>query len=219
MCFTVTGHVFICRIWMCVRLCFLFGSCSMNPPRMLNPAQFGNLITSAVETVLVTTRRRCKACVVFFCAWMDVGGSDVDVICDGCTGCPVPAFTKTTGLITNPRRLAGSRTSGNEQLCLVSARLVPPAVGASGLHRTPRSARYVYLFYCECIKVPRRGGPPCPPAQNGVLTSVHDRLVSISQKSRRRGGLPRPPAEAVMNVCATNTTQPSSRFMSHSGLR
>ena len=96
---------------------------------------------------------------------MDVGGIDVDVTCDGCAGYPAPAFTKTTGLITNPRRLVGSRTSGNEQLCLVFAGLIPPAVGASGLHRTPRSARYVYLFYCECIKTPRRGGPPCPPAQ------------------------------------------------------
>ena len=50
----------------------------------------------------------------FFCAWMDVGGIDVDVTCDGCAGYPVPAFTKTTGLITNLHWLAGSRTSGNE---------------------------------------------------------------------------------------------------------
>ena len=29
---------------------------------------------------------------------------------------------------------------------------------------------------------PRRGGPLCPPAQNGVLTSVYDWLASIRQK-------------------------------------
>jgi hypothetical protein len=33
---------------------------------------------------------------------------------DGCAGYPVSAFTKTTGLITDIRRVAGSRTSGNE---------------------------------------------------------------------------------------------------------
>jgi len=42
------------------------------PPRMPNPAQFGNLKTSAVEMLLVNTRRRCKACVVFFCARTNV---------------------------------------------------------------------------------------------------------------------------------------------------
>ena len=36
------------------------------PPRMQNPAQFGNLITQAIETPLVTAKRRCKAFVVFF---------------------------------------------------------------------------------------------------------------------------------------------------------
>ena len=63
---------------------------------------------------------------------MDVDG--VDVTCGGCAVYPVPAFTKTTGLITNLRGLADSRTSGNEQFCLVSAGPVPPVVGASGLH-------------------------------------------------------------------------------------
>ena len=37
------------------------------PPRMQNSAQFGNLITSAVKTLLVNARRRCTACVVFLC--------------------------------------------------------------------------------------------------------------------------------------------------------
>jgi hypothetical protein len=36
------------------------------PPQMQNPAQSGNLITSAVETPLITAKRRCQACVVFF---------------------------------------------------------------------------------------------------------------------------------------------------------
>ena len=156
----------------------------------------------------------------FFCAWMNVGGIDVDVTCDGCAGYPVLAFTKTTGLITNPHRVLGSRTSGNEQICLVSAGLVPPAVGASGLHRTPRSARYVYLFNCECIKSPRRGWPLRLPAQNGSLDSDIGRCSLLCWMPRypRRGGLPRPPAETVMNVCATNATQPICRVMSHSGL-
>ena len=74
----------------------------------------------------------------FFCARMDVGGSDVD--CGGCAVYPVPAFTKTTGLITNPRQLLGSRNRGSEQLCLISTSLAPPLVYASGLHRIPRSA-------------------------------------------------------------------------------
>ena len=34
---------------------------------MPNPAQFGNLITSAVETPTDCTRRRSKRCVVFLC--------------------------------------------------------------------------------------------------------------------------------------------------------
>ena len=46
------------------------------------------------------------------------------------------------------------------------------------------------------------------------MTGLHQ----LGKKSRRRGGLPRPPAETVMNLCATNTTQPNCRFMSHSGL-
>ena len=106
---------------------------------------------------------------------MDVDG--VDVKCGGCAVYLVPAFTKTTGLIANPRGLAGSRISGNEQLCLVSAGLVPPVVGASGLYRTPRSARYVYLFYCECIKSPRRGGLPRPP----VLTDMNVYAMNATQ--------------------------------------
>ena len=86
----------------------------------------------------------------FFYAWIDVLNAGTR---DGCTGYPVPAFTKTTGLITDIRRLAGSRTSGNEQLCLVSAMLHLPVVGASGLHRTPRSARYVCLFMLQMYKI------------------------------------------------------------------
>ena len=35
------------------------------PPRMQNLAQFGNLITAAVETPLINAKRRCQACVVF----------------------------------------------------------------------------------------------------------------------------------------------------------
>jgi len=78
---------------------------------------------------------------------------------DGCAGYPVSAFTKTAGLITDIRRLAGSRTSGNDQLCLASALLHLPAVGASGLHRIPRSARYVYLFSLRMYEVfPKQKG-------------------------------------------------------------
>ena len=78
----------------------------------------------------------------FFCAWMDVVGVIVyvAVIRGGCGVYPVPAFTKTTGLITNPRRVLGSRNRGNEQLCLVPTGQAPPVVYASGLHRIPRSA-------------------------------------------------------------------------------
>ncbi len=77
---------------------------------------------------------------------MDVGGfdADVDVIRRGCAVYPVPAFTKTTGLITNPRRVLGSRNRGNEKLCLIPTGLPPPVVYASGLNRTPRSARCVF---------------------------------------------------------------------------
>jgi hypothetical protein len=70
---------------------------------------------------------------------MDVDG--VAVIRGGCAVYPVPAITKTTGLITNPRRVLASRNRGNEQLCLMSAGLAPPVIYASGLHRTPLSAR------------------------------------------------------------------------------
>ena len=71
-----------------------------------------------------------------------VGGVDVDVDVtrSGCAVYPVPAFTKTTGLITNPHRVLGSRNRGNEQLCLVPTGQAPPVVYASGLHRIPRSA-------------------------------------------------------------------------------
>ena len=74
---------------------------------------------------------------------MDVGGVHVyvAVIRGGCAVYPVPAFTKTTGLITNPHRVLGSRNRGSEQLCLMPAGLYPPVVYASGLHRIPRSAR------------------------------------------------------------------------------
>ena len=63
----------------------------------------------------------------FFCAWMDVGGVHVyvAVIRGGCAVYPVPAFTKTTGLITNPHRVLGSRNRGSEQLCLMPAGLDP----------------------------------------------------------------------------------------------
>jgi hypothetical protein len=77
---------------------------------MQNPAQFGNLLTSAVETTLITAKRRCKACVVFLCL-VDVVNA---AIRDGCAGYPVSAFTKTAGLITDIRQLVGSRTSGND---------------------------------------------------------------------------------------------------------
>ena len=77
-----------------------------------------------------------------------VGGVDVDVDVTrgGCAVYPVPAFTKTTGLITNPHRVLGSRNRGSKQLCLMPAGLVPPVVYASGLHRTRRSARDVGLL-------------------------------------------------------------------------
>ena len=70
---------------------------------------------------------------------------------------PVPAFTKTTGLITNPHRVLGSRNRGNEQLCLMPVGLVPPVVYASGLHRIPRSARYAVFsdldFVLQILRV------------------------------------------------------------------
>jgi hypothetical protein len=75
---------------------------------------------------------------------MDVDGVDVGVTLRGYAVYPVPAFTKTTGLITNPRRVLGSRNRGNEQLCLIRTGLPLPVVYASGLHRTPRSARCVF---------------------------------------------------------------------------
>ena len=61
----------------------------------------------------------------------------------GFTACPLPAFTKTTGMIINIHRVLGSRNRGNTLFCLVPERLTPPAVYASGLHRTRRSARYI----------------------------------------------------------------------------
>ncbi|MEY3601224.1 MAG: hypothetical protein RL169_468 [Armatimonadota bacterium] len=45
----------------------------------------------------------------------------------GFTACSVTAVTKTTGIITNPRRVAGSRNRGNEMFCLVNVWLTPPA--------------------------------------------------------------------------------------------
>jgi hypothetical protein len=54
----------------------------------------------------------------------------VEVACGGCAVYPVPAITKTTGLITNPRRVLGSRNRGNEQLCLIPIGLAPPVVYA-----------------------------------------------------------------------------------------
>ena len=68
------------------------------PPQMQNSAQFGNLITSLAQRVLIDVRRRCKACVVFLCL-------------DG------------------------------------------------------------YQSWAWTTNAPRRGGPPCPPAQNGSLDS------------------------------------------------
>jgi hypothetical protein len=121
----------------------LFCGPALNPSQMQNPAQFGNLITSAVETPTGNRETTMQNMRRFFCAWTDVLNAATR---DGCTGYPVSAFTKTAGLITNLRRLAGSRTSGSDQLCLVFAMLHLPAVGASGLHRIPRSVRYVYLF-------------------------------------------------------------------------
>ncbi len=58
----------------------------------------------------------------------------------GSTAYSAPAVTKTTGMITNPRRVAGSRNRGNEKFCLVSVSLTPPVVYASGLPQTRRSA-------------------------------------------------------------------------------
>ena len=54
-------------LWLGEGLDLLFCHLIVIPPRMQNSAQFGNLITSAAETVLVNARRRCKACVVFLC--------------------------------------------------------------------------------------------------------------------------------------------------------
>ena len=88
---------------------------------------------------------------------MDVGGVHVyvAVIRGGCAVYPVPAFTKTTGLITNPHRVVGSRNRGNEQLCLVPTGQAPPVVYASGLHRIPRYARYAYFdFWCGRKQIP-----------------------------------------------------------------
>ena len=82
---------------------------------------------------------------------MDVGGVDVGVTLRGCAVYPVPAFTKTTGLITNPRRVLGSRNRGNEQLCLIPTGLASPVVYASGLHRTPRSARYAVFSELDFV--------------------------------------------------------------------
>ena len=88
-----------------------------------------------------------------------VDGVDVDVVVtlDGCAVYPVPAFTKTTGMITNIHRVFGSRISGNKQLCLMPAGLLLPAVGASGLHRTRRSARYAVFsdldFVLQILRV------------------------------------------------------------------
>jgi hypothetical protein len=100
----------------------------------------------------------------FFCAWIDVFNAGTR---DGCAGYPVSAFTKTAGLITDIRRLTGSRTSGNDQLCLATVMLYPPAVGASGLHRTPRSARYVCLFTLRMYKVSptQKGSTDVKPAK------------------------------------------------------
>ncbi len=88
---------------------------------------------------------------------MDVVGVTVyvAVIRGACAVYPVPAFTKTTGLITNPRRVLGSRNRGNEQLCLISTSLAPPVVYASGLDRIPRYARYAYFdFWCGRKQIP-----------------------------------------------------------------
>ncbi len=64
----------------------------------------------------------------------------------GFAECPLSAFTKTTGMITNIHRVLGSRNRGNTLFCLMSVWLTPPVVYASGLHRTRRSARYVGWF-------------------------------------------------------------------------
>ena len=46
------------------------------PPRVPNPAPFGILITSAVETPTDSTRRRSKRCVVFLCQKSASTGSE-----------------------------------------------------------------------------------------------------------------------------------------------
>ncbi len=88
---------------------------------------------------------------------MDVDGVDVGVTLRGYAVYPVPAFTKTTGLITNPHRILGSRNRGNKQLCLIPTGLPPPVVYASGLHRIHRSARYAVFsdvdFVLQILRV------------------------------------------------------------------
>ena len=60
----------------------------------------------------------------------------------GSTGYPVPAFTKTTGAITNQRLPILPAHRGADIFYSIPVTHVFPAVGASGLYQTPRCARY-----------------------------------------------------------------------------
>jgi len=60
----------------------------------------------------------------------------------GYAGYLVPAFTKTTGAVTNQRLPILPAHRGNVTFCSIPVPHVFPAVGASGLYQTPRCARY-----------------------------------------------------------------------------
>jgi hypothetical protein len=54
----------------------------------------------------------------------------------------VPAFTKTTGAVTNQRLPILPAHRGDVTFCFTPVTPAFPAVGASGLYQTPRYARY-----------------------------------------------------------------------------
>ena len=58
----------------------------------------------------------------------------------------VPAFTKTTGMITNPHRVLGSRNRGNASFCPVSEWLIPP--GRLCLRPPPNTPLRTIRFCC-----------------------------------------------------------------------
>ena len=86
---------------------------------------------------------------------MDVVGVSVYVadIRSGCAVYPVSALTKTTGLITNPRRVLGSRNRVSEQLCLMPAGLYPRSFmpQASTAYPAPLDA-LSFLSWTLCYK-------------------------------------------------------------------